>query len=60
MCFPKAWGINERFITILKVSYHVEYNKYIHNSLHLARKYARTLSVPRSKQFSEGEARGKL
>ena len=38
---------------------------YINNSRHLARKYARifclrTLSVPRSDQFSESEARGKL
>ena len=39
--------------------------KYINNSLHLARKYARyicprTLSVPRSEQFSESVDRGKL
>ena len=38
---------------------------YKNTSLHFARKYARiffprTLSVPRSKQFSESVARGKL
>ena len=41
-----------------------EANYYINNSRHLARKYARIFvrghSVPRSEQFSEREARGKL
>lgn len=38
----------------------MSYVTYVNNSLHLVRKYARTLSVPRNEQFSERKAQGKL
>ena len=57
-CIVSFWAIK----TILNSRHFAR--KYINNSLHLARKYARIFirgqSVPRSEQFSESEARGKL